>query len=155
MMAFAVLGQHVADVETWELQHIAKVLLILIAIQPAQRATTMCKDFGVIHRMYRAGKRPHQRGALLRRQILGLRRHLAFLDPVMDADPTLAGRVIGQIKLQRGEIETALSGFLVMALDAALLDLWRHRLRLHHRDGEDAEDGEEALHRFTLRHSLR
>jgi hypothetical protein len=66
-----------------------------------------------------------QRGALFRRQILSLRRHLVFIDPVMDANPTLARRVIGEIKLQRGTIEAALGGFFVVALDAALLDLRR------------------------------
>jgi hypothetical protein len=115
----------------------------------------MRDDFGVIHRMNRAGERLHQRGALFRRQILGLRRHLAFLNAVMDANPAFARGGIGEIKLQHGEIEGALLDFAIMALDAALLDLRRHRLRLHRRDGESAENGEEVLHRFTLRHSLR
>jgi hypothetical protein len=69
----------------------------------------------------------------------------------VDANPTLAGGKVGEIKLQRGEIKTAFGGFLVMTLDAALVDLRRHSLRLHRGDVDDAENGEEVLHRFTLR----
>ena len=91
----------------------------------------------------------HQRFALLLGKVLGLRRHLAFLDAVMDAHPALTIGVMFKIKRQRSEIKAALGCFFVVPLDGALFDLRRRTLRIRRSNREDAEEAEKTAHFFN------
>lgn len=97
----------------------------------------MGEDVGAIGGGDGCGEGFDEGGALGLREVFGLGWHLAFFDAVVDADPAVAGGGVGEIEGERGEVEAAFGGVLVVAFDAALLDLRRGSLGVRKAGGEN------------------
>ena len=122
MVALAVLRQHVANVEVRELQHIAEILLILIAIQSAQGSPTVGDHFRVISVIDRSGESVHKLCALLLSYVFRFGRHFPLTDTVMNKNPSLSDSLILEVKRQRSKIKIALRAVLIVALETRLID---------------------------------
>ena len=105
-----------------KLQHVAKILFILIAVQPPHRAAAMSRDVRMFHFQDCRGELFHQVGAPLWREQFGVGRHLANFHAIVNANPTAADRTVVQIERKRGEIESALGKCFVMAPQAGSID---------------------------------
>ena len=129
VVPFAVLRDHVANIEERQLQHVAQVLLVLIAVQPPHRSAAVSDDLSVVRIVDRHRKVLHQLRAPCLRKVFVLRRHLALFDAVVNANPPATGGVIVELERQSNEIESALSGLVVMALEAGPFEERRKRRR--------------------------
>jgi hypothetical protein len=112
----------VAAGELSQLQYVAKVLFVLLAIQPPHRPAAVSRDFRVVRVVDRHCQLLHQFRASRRRQVIGVRRHLAFFDAVVNLNPPEAGGEIAEFNRQCSEIESAFSGLLVVAVEAGPRD---------------------------------
>ena len=126
-MPFTVFGKHVPNIQLRQLENVAQVLLVLIAIEPPQWTATMSLDVSKVCTLDCPRELLHQFDAPHLRKVFRLRRHLAFLDAIMDAHPTFPHRSVTQFKRQRRDIQPTFSGLFVVTFEARLFEHQRSR----------------------------
>lgn len=120
-MPLAILWQHVTDIESGELQNIAQILFVFIAIQPTKWSSTLGQNFLVID-MTNLRRKKIEKVRLFRWQKgLILRWHFSLLNSIVNVYPAIAYPTIAEFKGQQRKIESAFGCFRIVALEARLL----------------------------------
>jgi hypothetical protein len=142
-----VLGQDLLQVEPRRLEEVAYGVLVLETVHAALDRATLRGDTRDILADQRRGQLL-QVGRLLGRVRTGLLlgRHLAVGGPVEDLDPGLEGFRVGEVGLQRRQVEAALLSVGIVALDAVLLQERGDRAGGGQGRQEKAEEGETGKH---------
>jgi hypothetical protein len=149
-MAFAIFGEHVADVEVGQLQEIAEVLLVLVAIQAAEGAAAVAAHFGRVGFVELVAEGGEHRRALSGGKGYAWGRHFALGDAVVEADPAVADGPIGKADGQGGEVEAALG---VLGVVAAVAEGGYERLSRGGQGGEQEQESR-GFQRFPASASL-
>ena len=128
-----------------QMQQVAQVLFVLVAIEPAHGAASVRGDVGLVRGMQRLGQWLQDGHALNRRKFDAFGRHFMLLDAIVNADPLFAGGALGKVHGQGSEVEAARSGFPVMTAAASLFDeLGRHDSECTRR--QERKEHDEDLH---------
>jgi hypothetical protein len=104
-MALAIFRQHVSDVEVGQVEDVAQVLLVLVAIEAAEGTAAVAEDVDVVGLVDGLPQAAEQGGALGVGERDAFRGHFAIGYAVVDADPAVAERLIVEARGKRGEIE--------------------------------------------------
>jgi hypothetical protein len=149
-MAFAIFGEHVADVEVGQLQEIAEVLFVLVTIEAAEGAAAVAANVVGVGGVEEACEGSEHGRALGGGERYARGRHFAFGDAVVEADPAVADGPVGKVCGQGGEVEAALG---VLGVVAAVAEGGYERLCRGGQGGQQEQESR-GFHRFPASASL-
>ena len=117
----AVGGQVALKRDARHVEEVANGVLILRAREPAQPGAARAREPRLLGGEQRLTQRLHHRSRVLRRRTRGLlRRHLAGRDAVVNFNPAREVLRIGEVRLERNQVQIPLLRVLVVAFSAVL-----------------------------------